>query len=83
MESVVAAPERVSRTPRGPDEAVGAFVEATRVLLDGGSIENALASTARGAAALVGADLALGRLRMDDGSFVARAVHVWRASLAT
>ena len=83
VDGVVAAPEVASRTERAPDDAVGAFIAATRVLLDGGSLEDALAGAVRGAAVLVGADLAVVRLRVDDGSLVARAVHGWRASLET
>jgi len=83
VDGFVAAPGTAARAPRASDEAIGAFVAATRVLLDGGSLEDALANAVRGAAALVGADLALVRLRLDDGSLVARAVHGWRASLET
>lgn len=83
VEGALAAPEVSQRVPRGPDEAIGAFIAATRVLLDGGSVDDALRDAVRGAAVLVGADLAVVRLRMDDRSLVARAVHGWRASLET
>ena len=83
MEGVVAVPELRARTQRGPDDAIGAFIAATRVLLDGGSLDDALGGAVRGAATLVGADLAIVRLRADGGSLVARAVYGWRGSLET
>ena len=84
MEGVLAAPDVDSRAPHGSDEAIGAFIAATRVLLDGGSVDDALAEAVRGAVALVGADLAIVRLRLEAaGPLVARAVHGARGSFET
>ena len=84
MESLIAVPDVAARSPRGPDEALGAFIAATRALLDDGSLDDALADAVRGARVLVGAELAVVRHRIGgDGSLIARAVDGARGSLAT
>ncbi len=65
------------------EEALGAFVSSTRRLLDGASLDEALADIVRGAGMLAGADLVVARVAGGPGrDLVAHAVHAERQALA-